>query len=234
MFKFSHFLSVLPMLSLLLTCPTVFAASTAPGPTEQVKKIQNLYRELTSLSFDFSQITRTGNRNREGRGNAVFYRPGGNKPIVMRWNYSEPDPQVILNDGKTLSIYTQKDRQLIVTSSEELQSDITSAFFSGTRNLLEDFTPLPPDNRFVFRANEQEIQAVQLIPRKPHAQIKTIHLWFDDNFVIRHLVLEDYFDSITELTFSNIKRNALPVHSAETLASIVQLDLPPDIEIIHQ
>jgi len=201
---------------------------------QQVEKIQQLYRALTSLSFDFNQITRTGNRSREGSGNAVFYRPGNNKPGVMRWNYTAPDSQIILNDGNTLSIYTRNDRQVIITSAEELQSDITSAFFSGTRNLLDDFTPLPSADRFVVHAEGMELQAVQLLPRKPHAQIKKIHLWFDKNFIIQRLILEDHFDSITELTFSNIKLNPLPVHSAETLASIVQLDLPSDTEIIRQ
>jgi len=233
MFKYNTPVVFLPLF-IFLTCPPVFALSTISNPTEQVEKIQNLYQQLTSLCFDFSQITRSGSRNREGRGNAVFYRPGGNKPGVMRWNYTAPDSQVILNDGKTLSIYTRNDRQVIITSAEELQSDITSAFFSGTRNLLDDFIPQPPDNRFVFRADKQKLQTVQLVPRKPHAQIKTIHLWFTDDFVIQHLILEDHFDSVTELTFSNIKLNSLPVHSAKTLRSIVQLDLPPDTEIIRQ
>jgi len=225
---------VLLVLAVLLTCPPFSAALSAADPTAQVEKIQALYRGLTSLSFDFSQVTRTGNRSRVGSGNAVFYRPGDNKPGVMRWNYTAPDTQIILNDGTTLSIYSQNDRQAIITSAEELQSDITSAFFSGNRNLLDDFTPLPPGKRFVFRADEQKMQAVQLVPKKPHAQIKTIHLWFDNNFVIQHLILEDHFDSITELTFNNIKLNPLPVHSAETLANIIELDLPPDTEIIRR
>ena len=230
MFKYTP---LLVLLIILNTLP-VIAGSSASDPAQQVEKIQHLYRELTSLSFDFSQVTRTGNRSREGQGTAVFYRPGGNKPGVMRWNYTEPDTQIILNDGSKLSIYTKNDRQVIITSAEELQSDITSAFFSGTRNLLNDFTPLPPDDRFVFHADDLELQAVQLMPRKPHAQIKKIYLWFDKKFIIQRLILEDHFDSITELSFSNIKLNPLPVHSAKTLESIVQLDLPPDTEIIHQ
>ena len=210
------------------------SASPAPVPEIQVEKMQHIYRNLTSLSFDFSQVTRTGGREREGAGNAVFYRPGGDKPGVMRWNYTEPDTQIILNDGSKLSIYTKKDRQVIVTSAKELQSDITYSFFAGTRNLLDDFTALPPDNRFVFRAGDQELQAVQLVPKEPHGQIRALHLWFNKDFLIRRLIMEDHFDSITELTFTNIKLNPLPADSPETLADIVQLNLPAGTEVISQ
>ncbi len=207
--------------------------SPAPAPEQLVKKIQNKYRDLTSLSFDFRQLTRTGGRARQGAGNAVFFRPE-NKPGVMRWNYSEPDTQVILNDGSRLSIYNKNDNQLIVTSAEELQSDITYAFFAGTRDLLADFTAEPSVNRFIFSSGDQDMQSVKLVPREPHAQIKALYLWFDDTFLIKKLIIEDHFDSITELTFSNIRLNSLAVDSADTLKNLLQLDLPPGTEIISQ
>lgn len=46
--------------------------------------------------------------------------------------------------------------------------------------------------------------------------------------------MEDHFDSITELSFSNIKLNTLPADSADTLKVILQLDLPPGTEVISQ
>ncbi len=208
-------------------------ASSSQIPEQQVEKIQGIYRDLTSLSFDFSQATRTGGRERQGAGSAVFYRPGS-KPGVMRWNYTEPDTQIILNDGNKLSIYTKQDNQVIVTSAEELQSDITYAFFAGTRNLLDDFTVKPPGNRFIFSSDDQDMQAVQLVPIQPHAQVKALHLWFDKDFLIRRLILEDHFDSITELSFTNIQLNSLPSNSPDTLTDLLQLDLPPGTEVISQ
>ena len=208
-------------------------ASSLQNSEQQVEKIQTIYRDLTSLSFDFNQATRTGGRERRGAGSAVFYRPNS-KPGVMRWNYTEPDTQIILNDGNKLSIYTKHDNQVIVTSAEELQSDITYAFFAGTRNLLDDFTAKPPGNRFTFSSGDQAMQAVQLVPRQPHAQVKALHLWFDKDFLIHRLIMEDHFDSLTELTFTNIKLNSLPANSPETLTDLLQLDLPPGTEVISQ
>ena len=152
----------------------------------------------------------------------------------MRWNYTEPDTQIILNDGSKLSIYTKQDNQVIVTSAEELQSDITYAFFAGTRNLLDDFSAKPPENRFIFSSGDQDMQSVKLVPKEPHAQIKSLHLWFDKEFLIRRLIMEDHFDSITELSFSNIKLNSLPADSADTLKDLLLLNLPPGTEVISQ
>lgn len=229
------FLLLIPVFLLCLLglpLPEV-SASPTPQPEQQVEKIQDIYRDLTSLSFDFSQLTRTGGRARQGAGTAVLFRPRS-KPGVMRWNYTEPDTQIILNDGSKLSIYTKQDNQVIVTSAEELQSDITYAFFAGTRNLLDDFSAKPPENRFIFSSGDQQLQSVKLVPKEPHAQIKALHLWFNKKHLIRRLIMEDHFDSITELSFSNIKLNTLPADSADTLKVILQLDLPPGTEVISQ
>ena len=227
---------LIPLLVLGLLCWRIPAPAAGPVPQidQDVKKIQDKYRDLVSLAFDFIQNTRSGGRTRHGAGHAVFYRPGNNRPGVMRWDYTEPDVQIILNDGKKLSIYTQKDNQLIITSAKELQSDITYAFFSGSRNLLDDFSVKPASDRFVYRLQGVETKSVQLVPRKPHSQIKALHLWYDKNYLIHRLLIEDHFDSITELEFSNIKLNGLPQDSKETLNSLLWLDLPLETEIISQ
>jgi outer membrane lipoprotein carrier protein len=227
------------VLALLLTGGlfpwSLCAASAAPAELQQeVIKIQDKYHDLVSLGFDFSQNTRSGGRMRHGEGHAVFYRPGNDQPGVMRWDYTEPDVQIILNDGRRLSIYTQKDHQLIITSADELQSDITYSFFAGTRNLLDDFTVRPASDRFVYHRDGVATRSLQLIPKKPHNQIKAIHLWFDKKYRILRLLIEDHFDSITELDFSNIRLNELPPDSKESLNNLLWMDLPQNTEIIRQ
>jgi outer membrane lipoprotein carrier protein len=199
---------------------------------KEVEKIQQLYRNLTSLSFEFQQSTQSGGRAREGAGNAVFLRPK-DKPGIMRWNYTSPDPQIILNDGSKLSIYTAKDHQVIVTPADALKSDITYAFFSGTRNVLDEFTAQPAKDRFAH-VTTADLQAVQLVPITPQSQVKALHIWYSPDLYIHKLIIEDHFDSFTELVFSNIKSNTLDVNSAETVATITGLDLPPGTEVISQ
>jgi outer membrane lipoprotein-sorting protein len=226
-----------PLLLISLLSGRTAGAVSASADTleQQVRSIQDRYRVLHSLQFDFTQNTRSGGgRNRHGKGKAVFYRPDNGKPGIMRWDYTEPDVQIILNDGRELSIYTQKDRQLIVTPAADLQSDITYGFFAGTSSLLDEFSVHRADGRFVYVQQAVATRAIQLVPRKPNNQIKTLHLWFDNDFLLHHLVIEDHFDSITELDFTNIILDALPPDSPQALEQLITLDLPADTEIIRQ
>lgn len=225
---------ILSLLFLFLLTATSARAASEVELRQHIENIQKLYRNLTSFSFDFRQITRSGGRNRHGAGSSVFYRPASGNPGIMRWNYTEPDKQIILNDGKKLSVYTQKDKQVLVSSAAELESDITYSLFAGNRNLNDDFIVKPAESRFVPSEIGQGVQVAQLVPKQPHGQIKAVHVWFDDKSMIQKLVMEDHFDTLTELVFSSIKFNALPAGSAKTVEELVRLDLPPGTEVVEQ
>lgn len=242
--RFRIFRLIFPTLVLLsfLTCQPSISADQPKLPEEKALELQNLYSNLTSLTFDFEQITRTGGRERTGRGDAVFYKTDGSFPdagsgpaiktkSVMRWNYSEPDSQTIINDGDTLSIYTASDHQLIKTPAREIESDITYAFFAGTRDLLDDFAARTPDNGLVYATGEN-LETLLLVPRKPHNQIRDVQIWFTEDNIIRHMAIHDHFDSVTELDFDHIKRNSLPPGDPAEIKKITTLKVAPGTEII--
>ncbi len=225
-------------ISIILLCSLLFplsGQSQATGVTaEQLENIQHFYRNLTSLSFDFKQITNSNGRTRKGAGNSIFYRPSSTSAGIMRWDYTKPGKQIILNDGKELSIYTEKDKQLIIMSANKLQSDITYSFFVGKRDLKEDFNLLPVNHRFAGKKSAQSDIAVQLIPKQPHGQIKSLHFWFDRGKKIRRIIMEDHFETTTELIFNNIKFNTLSADSSQTTSELIQLNLPSDTEVMRQ
>ena len=233
------------LLSTAATTPGIASAEMEKkkSPEEQALDLQSMYKSLNSLTFSFDQITRTGTRERRGHGESMFYRfkpvsevGQGNTPViqsVMRWNYTEPDPQIIVSDGETLSIYTEKDKQLIRTPAKELESDITYAFFAGTRNLLDDFVARPAESNFVY-TSEKKLQTLMLVPRQPHNQIRDVQVWFDSHGLIHHLRIADHFESVTELNFDNIKVNSLPASNRTTLEEIISFPVPPGTEIISR
>ncbi|XCN71857.1 MAG: outer membrane lipoprotein carrier protein LolA [Candidatus Electrothrix aestuarii] len=225
---------ILVFSSLLLLCVFSVQSQGASVPLHKLEKIQQFYRELNSLSFDFKQITNSNGRTREGAGKSVFYRPSPTTAGIMRWDYTQPGQQIIVNDGKELSIYTAKDKQLLIMSAKKLQSDITYSFFIGKRNFKEDFTLLPADSRYAAYNNVQTDIAVQLVPKQPHGQIKSLHFWFDKDSKIKRIIMEDHFDTTTELLFSNIQFNTLPADSPQTVAQLIRLNIPSDTEIIRQ
>ncbi len=218
-----------------------FSATSPQGLELKVVQLQRKYQKLQSLEFDFSQSTATSGRVKQGSGNAVFYRPtapsGTVSPTgngVMRWNYLEPTVQTIINDGKELSLYTPQDKQLIVSPAQEMESDITYAIFTGTKNLLDEFEAAPPDRLFVLNDPPPGFEAILLTPRQPHPQLKRIQLWLGGDLTIHRLLMEDHFGALTELTFNRVRFNTLPASDPQLLQSLLRLDLAPGTETIHQ
>lgn len=232
---------MLPWLICLLTLPCLsIPATAAPAVTAQqqlVSEVQTTYQRLHSLQCSFVQLTSTEGRVREGRGQATFYRTkeGGNRGLgIMRWNYEQPTPQVILNNGKELSILTPQDRQLLITAASDLESDITYALFTGAKRLDEEFTLSPPDPLFVMNTPPQDLQGLLLTPKQPHQQIKRVQIWLDKRHILHNLLLEDHFGVLTELRFQDVRLNALPANNAAQEQQLLDLDIPPGTEIIHQ
>lgn len=229
------------LLLLLLAVPSLPCAA-ASTLEQRILKVEQQYMELQSLEFDFSQATFTGGRIREGAGNAVFFRPtveGDNDAPtselsgIMRWNYTEPTIQTIINDGHELLIHTPQDKQLIVSPVDDLEADITYAIFTGTGSLLESFTAEPPDPHFQLTPVADDLETILLTPRQPHPQIKRIQLWFDEEMIMQRLLMEDHFDTLTELHFTRIRFNALPADDPQLRPSLLELDLQPGTEIIR-
>lgn len=235
----SHLLFIL--ISFFFPAFLIFAGAISIRAEEETSiqqkalEVQNFYKKLTSIKFDFTQTSQVGGRERSGSGDAIFVRLDdlGSKRSIMRWNYTEPDKQIIISDGTTLTLYTDKDKQLIKTSAQELESDITYAFFAGNRDLLDDFEAHHADNNYSF-SSSVSLQAIKLIPRKPHNQIKEVVVWFNDKNIIHHMLIRDHFDAVTELHFENIKLNSIPVADQKTIKNILNFPIPPGTEIITQ
>lgn len=223
---------------LLLVMSPAMAAAVAGTPAKLMADVQQRYGQLHSLEFDFTQITVTSGRTREGRGHAVFYRPTSagkrNNAGVIRWNYTEPTEQTIINDGRELSIYTPRDKQLLVSPASEMETDVTYSLFTGARGIQDAFEAAPPDAQFLLSPALAETTALLLTPRQPQSQVRRVQLWLGPDHALRRLLMEDHFGALTELTFSNIRINGLRPHDPAQTEALRHLELAPDTETIHQ
>jgi outer membrane lipoprotein carrier protein len=193
----------------------------AAAPAELARKLQARYEETRTMSADFKQSASVpmSNRKRLGAGTMVISKPGR-----IRWNYLTPDRQVLISDGKQVSMYLENSAQMMVQPvTQYINSDVTYAFFTGTGNITRDFKVLPPE-----REGDAGLKAIKLVPRDEHPQVDYLHIWMDDDFMVRRLEIVDHFGSITDLVFSNIRRNE-PV-PPETF----RFTPPPGTEIIEQ
>ncbi|WP_448872292.1 LolA family protein [Desulfobulbus propionicus] len=235
---FNRLLFRLFLTVVLVSCVSAKAwSSSQQNPVALIDRLQITYQRLHSLQFNFTQVTETNGRLKEGSGSATFYRTKKSKTKsfgIMRWDYIEPNPQVILNNGKELSIYTPQDKQLIISPAQSLETDITYAIFTGTKKLMDEFEITAPDAVFWLNEPPEGMQSVQLVPRQPHSQIKRLQLWVDAHHVLQRLLLEDHFGALTELSFTQIQFNKLPPHDHTQEQSLMQLDLAPGTEVIRQ
>ncbi|OGQ85754.1 MAG: hypothetical protein A2512_11380 [Deltaproteobacteria bacterium RIFOXYD12_FULL_56_24] len=190
-------------------------------PLELAQKLQTRYEETKTMTADFKQSTSVpmSSRKRIGAGKVVISKPGR-----IRWDYQTPERQVLISDGKKVSMYFADSAQMMVQPvSQYINSDVTYAFFVGTGNIVRDFKVLPPE-----RQEDAGQKAIKLVPRTAHPQVDYLHAWIDDSFMVRRLEIVDHFGSITNLVFENIKRN-------EKVSSDVFVFTPPlGTEIIEQ
>ena len=224
-------------LCLLLAAGMVGASEMTPAET--AARLQESYDKISSMSADFRQMTsmKMSRRPRYGAGTVVFQKPGR-----MRWDYSNPDQQVLVCDGRTFYMYFAREKQMMVVSAEEyLKSDVTYSFFAGTGNILRDFDVFPPDED-VRRAELAEEASsdtekpqdgksiiIKLVPKNSHPQIDYIHVWTEDStFLTDRIQIVDQFGSVTDIFFTNIKVDQpIPV-------SRFTFTPPPGTEVIEQ
>ena len=116
------------LIGLILILPPVVSANEL-SPSEMAARLQATYDKTTSFTADFAQTTsmKLSRRSREGKGSMVIRKPG-----MMRWDYQQPDRQVLICDGEEMLMYFAGAEQMIVMPAQEyLQSDVTYAFFTG-------------------------------------------------------------------------------------------------------
>ncbi|PIE60536.1 MAG: hypothetical protein CSA31_01280 [Desulfobulbus propionicus] len=232
----------LVLLSLLM--PIVFALplnQAKAGPKEQeLVSIQKRYRSMTSISFSFLQQTTVSGRLRTGEGNAVFLRnkaenSKNNKPdtIVMRWDYLKPSVQTIVNTGNEISIYTKDDKQLIISSADQLEADIVYAVFSGNTSLDEAFIPAEELAEEVLTGDDTT-GVLHVRPSSPHPQLQRLTLWYSPDYIIKKIAMEDQLGSVTTLSFSRIAIDSPALMKKNAGQAIAHIAVPEDTEIIRQ
>ena len=210
------------------------ASAAGEYPEDIAARLQKKYDQMRSLSFTFNQQSQgqISGRPRTGSGTAFFYKTG--KSSKMRWNYTSPDKQVLISDGKTFSMYFSELEQMIVTPADSLESDLTYTFFSGRGRIADKFHILPPDEEFMqdeMKAGQPQI--IKLVPKEPQSQVQAIHLWVDDDSLIRRIEIKDHFDTVTLLTLSKIEIDTIDGSSSE-VAKLFSFTPPEGTEIIHQ
>jgi outer membrane lipoprotein carrier protein len=231
-------LAWLPQLFILFftLAATMVHAEIAPVeyPEDIAARLQVRYDAMKSLAFNFYQEIQgemTG-RPRQGSGRAVFLK--GDGKARMRWDYTSPERQVLISDGSHFSMYFATLKQLIVSPAEQLDTDLTYAFFTGKGDIARDFH-IRPANEDEQSTNEKDFKVIKVIPKTQHSQVQDIHLYVSANSLIRRIKIRDHFGTLTVLNLSDIEVDtAMDGKSPQEIEAIFTFVPPPGTEIIRQ
>jgi outer membrane lipoprotein carrier protein len=191
----------------LLVPPASFAS-----PTSEVEKYLN---GLATWSADFKQTIDDGHGKvvRSAAGKLYLQKPG-----KFRWDYSEPSEQLILADGKQIWFYDKDLQQANVRSMDASLANTPAVLLSGGGSLSSQFdvTALPPSDG---------LEWYQLIPKHSDTDFQLVRIGFRSGD-LASMFLADKLNQVTQLTFTNSKRNA---KFAPDLFTFVP---PPGVDVI--
>ena len=200
----------LVLLAVLLGKAPVSAATSSPAA-----EIEKYLSGLASWSADFEQTIDDGHGNvlRTAAGRLYLQRPG-----KFRWDYSQPSEQLVLADGKQIWFYDKDLAQANVRDMDASLASTPASLLSGNGSVSTQFN-------VTALGLSAGLQWFQLVPKHADTDFQLVRIGFDKG-ELRSMFLADKLNQITQLTFSNSKRN---VPLAPDLFSFAP---PPGVDVI--
>jgi outer membrane lipoprotein carrier protein len=196
-------LLVLTLVGGTAALPRIALAQTQPSLDDVVRGLEGAYGKMNDLKAEFSQTAFNKSLNQSIPAQGIVYLKKGGK---LRWEYSDPTPQEIVSDGKTLWVYTPTLSQVNVGPAPEALSGPAGSFLSGLGKLREHFTV-----RFLNPADPKDKDgnvALDLTPKQPLPTMSRLILSVDPkSWEARRAVIYDQFENTVTMQFSKITVN---------------------------
>ena len=125
-------------------------------------------------------------------------------PGQMRWEYQEPEPQIIITDGIKLWIYRPEDNQVMTGGAPAFFRDGKGAsFLSDVKIIREKF------NIAMDTTADELFYRFTLFPREKTLDITEIRMAIDKkNFTIARIVTINQYDDSTHIELLNHRFDA--------------------------
>jgi outer membrane lipoprotein carrier protein len=180
------------------------AGAQQPALDEVVRSVEAAYGRMTDLKADFSQtaFNKSLNQTIPARG-AVYLKKGGK----LRWEYTEPTPQQIVSDGKTIWIFTPQLNQVNTGPAPEALAGPAGSFLTGLGKLREHFNV-----RFLNLASPRDAAGnvvLDLTPKQPLPTLTRLILALDPkSWDVRKAIVHDQFENTVTMTFTKLAINS--------------------------
>ncbi len=162
-----------------------------------VDRLERFFEEVRSLEAKFVQkvFGEDGRLVQASSGRVQIMRPGR-----FRWEYRQPDAQLILADGEKLWIYDSELEQATVKTIETALGAAPIMLLTGERPLADEFEIKPVERR-------DGLEWVKLRPKVQDTEFSRVILGLDEEGVKR-MILHDQFGQTTVIRLLNVRTNA--------------------------
>ena len=197
------------------------ASKRATEVYDLVHGVERTFAQMTDFNADFVQIDQNPlNRTTQASGHLYLM-----KPRKMRWEYTKPQEELFVSDGKTVYFYVPEDHQV----NEEAVKDtfderIPLMFLLGRSNLSGEFTDFVGLNTKPFLDGTK---VIQMHPKRK-TDLKEVVMEVDPaNYQIRRLLLRHTDGSQSDFIFSNIRTNT------GLKADRFDFKVPPGVQVVQ-
>jgi outer membrane lipoprotein carrier protein len=180
-------------LSWLLSTPLAHAVE---GHTP-AQFLERYLQGLTSLQANFRQVSTVagGDAAEKAAGRLYLQKPGR-----FRWDYREPNEQLIVSDGTNVWLFDQELEQVTVKPIDESLATTPALLLAGKAGVAESFTVSDAGTR-------EGIDWILLVPKRADTDFLEFRLGFVRG-ELRAMELKDKLQQNTRIEFSDVKRNA--------------------------
>lgn len=182
--------------ALLLLTLWAHMTLAASDPAAGRQKVEGFLQGLQSLQAQFKQtlIDRNGQTVEEANGTLAIRRPDR-----FRWDYREPNEQVIVADGARIWLYDADLEQVTVRKLDDTLSATPAMLLSGQGNLQDNFN-------VTQTTQEGGVYWVRMQPKRDDTDFKWVRLGFD-GATLKFMQLADKLGQTTNLEFAQLERN---------------------------
>lgn len=156
------------------------------GAIEQL----NRFIQTKTLSSTFSQTNVTGKKTQTSKGQLAISRPDR-----FRWEYQQPDPQIIVGDGQYLWIYDEDLNQVSQKNQKATLGDTPAALLAGNNTVSKFYTLSEKPNR-------QGLEWLEAKPKSQDQGFATIRMGFADGD-LKAMELTDFTGQQTSISFGS-------------------------------
>ncbi|MCW8889983.1 MAG: outer membrane lipoprotein chaperone LolA [Sedimenticola sp.] len=171
-------------------------AVTTAAASNSLQQMDRFLTDLQSLQASFEQSVLDPQQQQAARSQGLF---SMQRPDFFRWDYTEPEDQQIIADGRQIWLLDMELEQVSVQTQETALKGTPAQFLIGGDPVEKHF-------EVIDIGESQGFAWVELIPRDKESQFVRVLLAFSDNLLHR-MEMTDAFGQITRFQFYDIKQN---------------------------